>query len=411
MRRRIVITGLGILSSIGNSVDEVSASLRDNRSGLAAVPEWVEYGFKSRVAGTVKMPDVDSLRKDFGIKARFMDVTAIHTLICAEQAIADSGLSPEDLNSIKTGCIASSGFSSASPFQEAIAQLQGQKKMTSAFEVTRAMASSVSANLSNYYGIRGRSYSMSSACATSVHNVGHGAELIQQGICDLVIAGGAEEVSPVYTSMFEGMRKVLSKSYNDQPQKASRAFDKDRDGFVISGGAGVVILEEYDRAVARGAPIYGEIIGFGTSTDGHDIIQPHPGGEGCQRCMEVALENAGISPAAIDYINAHGTATPAGDLAETIAIRNLFDDHPVKISSTKSLTGHGIGAAGVHELIYCLLMMKEGFVTASVNIDNMDSAFEDLNIVTANQVADLNTVMTNSFGFGGTNGSLIVSKV
>ncbi len=411
MSRRIVITGLGITSSIGNCVDEVLESLKTNRSGLSAVPEWAGYGFKSQVAGSVKLPDVESLREDFGAKARFMDVTAIHSLICAEQAIADSGLSPEELRSEKTGCIASSGFSSANPFMEAAAQLNGQKKIVSTFEVTRAMASSVSANLSNYYGIRGRSYSISSACATSVHNIGHAAELIKHGICDLVLAGGAEEVSPVYTTMFEGMRKVLSKSYNDQPHKASRAFDKDRDGFVISGGAGAVILEEYERAVARGAPIYGELVGFGTSTDGHDIIQPHPGGDGCYRCMDEALHNAGISPNSIDYINAHGTSTPAGDLAESIAIRELFGEHPVKISSTKSLTGHGIGAAGVHELIYCLLMMNNDFVSASVNIDNMDSAFEGLDIVTENRAACLETVMTNSFGFGGTNGSLIISKV
>lgn len=411
MSKRIVVTGCGVVSSIGNSCDEVLASLQKNRSGIEFVKEWAEYGFKSHVAGTIKLPDIDSLRRDFGPKARFMDVSAIYGLLCAEQAIADSRLTIDDLTSEKMGCIAGSGFSNSAPYQQAVERISGRARKIGPFEVTRSMASSMSANLTYYYGIKGRSYSLSSACATSLHNIGHACELIKSGVCDLVMAGGAEEVSPVFTCMFDGMRKVMSSDYNDQPHRASRAYDKDRDGFVISGGAGLVILEEYSRAVARNAPIYGEIVGFGTSTDGHDIVQPDPDGMGCFRCMDIALKDAGCKPEDIDYINTHGTSTPVGDLAEAVAIRKLLGEHPARISSTKSLTGHGIGATGALELIYCLLMMKEKFVTASVNIENRDSAFDDLNIVTRNESCQLNTVLTNSFGFGGTNGSLIIKRI
>lgn len=411
MNKRIVVTGCGIISSIGNSCDQVLSSLQKNQSGICAVPEWAELGFKSQVAGTIKLPDIDSLRRDFGQKARFMDVSAIYALLCAEQAIADSGLTEDDLKSERTACIAGSGFSNAEPFLQALERVAGRSKRIGPFEVTRSMASSVSANLTFYYGIKGRSYSISSACATSLHNIGHAYELIKSGACDIALAGGAEEVSPIYTCMFDGMRKVMSSGFNDQPERASRAYDKDRDGFVISGGAGLVVLEEYHRAKARNAPIYGEIIGFGTSSDGHDIVQPDPEGVGCYRCMDIALKEAGCNPGSIDYVNTHGTSTPIGDHAEAVAIRNIFKDHPVKISSTKSLTGHGIGATGAQELIYCLLMMKENFVTASVNIENRDSVFDDLNIITRNQSCQLNNVLTNSFGFGGTNGSLIVRRL
>jgi 3-oxoacyl-[acyl-carrier-protein] synthase I len=411
MTRRVVITGMGIISSIGNDCREVLASLKDNRSGVEAVPAWSDYGFKSQVAGTIKMPDAESLREDFGPQARYMGVPALYALICAEQAIADSGLRAEDLASHKTGCISGGGFSNAESYQQAVARVDGGNRYIGPNEVTRSMGSSISANLSAYYGIKGRSYSISSACATSLHNIGHAAELIKSSACDVVLSGGAEELSPIFTSMFEGMRRVLSKSNNADPTKASRAFDKDRDGFVISGGAGMVILEEYEHAKARNATIYGEVTGFGTSSDGHDIIRPDPEGNGCYRCMDEAIQNAGCTPESVDYVNAHGTSTPAGDLAEANAVRKLFGEHSVKLSSTKSLTGHGIAASGAQELIYCLLMMKEGFVTASVNIENQDSAFDDLNIVTKNQECQLNTVMTNSFGFGGTNGTLLVSKV
>lgn len=411
MNRRIVITGCGVVSSIGNSCREVLQSLQQNRSGIVAMPEWEALGFKSLVAGTIKLPDTDSLRNDFGQKARFMDVSALYSLICAEEAIGASRIDRSELASERAACIVGSGFSSSEPFRQAFEKIDGRSKRIGPFEVTRSMASSVSANLAIYYGIKGRSYSISSACATSLHNIGHAYELIKNGQCDLAIAGGAEEVSPAFTCMFDGMRKVMSSGYNNEPQRASRAYDKNRDGFVISGGAGIVVLEEYERAIARNAPILGEIIGFGTSSDGHDIVQPDPEGMGCYRCMEIALQDAHCSPAAIDYINTHGTSTPIGDFAETVAIRKIFGDQPVRMSSTKSLTGHGIGATGAQEIIYCLLMMNEGFVTASVNIDNLDESFDGLNIVRRNENCELNTVLTNSFGFGGTNGSLVLRKV
>lgn len=411
MNRRIVVTGCGVVSSIGNSCGEVLQSLQHNKSGIVAMPEWENFGFKSQVAGSIKLPDIDSLRNDFGQKARFMDVSALYSLICAEEAIAASQIDRSELASERTACIVGSGFSNSEPFRQALDRIEGRSRRIGPFEVTRSMASSVSANLSFYYGIKGRSYSISSACATSLHNIGHAYELIKSGTCDLAIAGGAEEVSPVFTCMFDGMRKVMSSGFNHEPQRASRAYDKNRDGFVISGGAGIVVLEEYERARERNAPIYGEIIGFGTSSDGHDIVQPDPEGMGCYRCMDIALHDAKCSPADIDYINTHGTSTPIGDFAETVAIRKIFGAQPVRISSTKSLTGHGIGATGAQEIIYSLLMMKEGFVTASVNIDDLDEAFEGLNIVRRNESCALDKVLTNSFGFGGTNGSMILSKL
>jgi 3-oxoacyl-[acyl-carrier-protein] synthase I len=411
MTRRVVVTGCGVVSSVGNNCGEALAALQQNKSGIEIVPEWIDYGFKTHLAGTIKLPNVDSLRANYGQKARFMDVSALYALMCAEEAIADSGLTPEDLTGEKVGCVVSSGFGSPEPYRQALDRLAGRIKKLGPFEVTRAMASSVSANLSFYYGMRGRSYSITSACATSLHNVGNAYELIKHGICDLVLAGGSEEVSPVFTCMFDGMRKVMSSGFNTEPQRASRAFDRDRDGFVISGGGGLVILEEYERAKARNAPIYGEVVGFGTSADGHDIVQPDPEGKGCQRCMTIALSEAGCSPQDIDYINAHGTSTPAGDLAEGVGIRKTFGTHPVRVSSTKSLTGHGMGGTGAQELIFSLLMMKENFVAASVNVDNRDSNFDDVNIVVKNESCQISTILTNSFGFGGTNGSLIVKKV
>jgi len=273
------------------------------------------------------------------------------------------------------------------------------------------MTSSCSANLVNFYGIKGRSYSISSACATSLHNIGNACELIWSGVCDMSLAGGADEVSAIMTANFDGMRTALSTAFNETPEKASRPYDKRRDGFVISGGAGIVIVEEYERAKKRNAPIYGEIIGYGASSDGHDIIQPHPQGDGAYRCIKEALKGAKCNPEEIDYINTHGTGTPVGDVAECIAIEKAFGTYKVPISSTKALTGHGIGAAGVHELIYCLLMMKHDFITASVNIEELDPAFAEFNIIQENTKTSLKKVLTNSFGFGGTNACLIVQLI
>ncbi len=410
MGKRVVVTGIGIVSSIGNNCDEVITSLKENISGIESVPEWSEYGFKTHVAGTIKLPDISTLRQDFGAKARYMDLSSIYSLICAEQAIKDSGLSVEDLKSEKTGCVAGSSFSNSDPFVQAANRIAGRENDLGPFDIARSLSNSIPASFSSYYGIRGRSYSIGSACATSVHNVGHACELIKSGACDVILAGGAEELSPILTCKFDGVGRVMSRLYNDNPTKASRAYDKDRDGFVISGGAGIVVLEDYDRAVKRKAHIYGEITGFGVSSDGYDIIKPDPDGTGCYRCMDEAIKDAGCKPEEIDYINSHGTSTKRGDVVEARSISKLFGDHPVKVSSTKSLTGHGIGATGVQELIYCLLMMKEEFVVASVNIENRDSEFDDINIVMENESCKLNRVLTNSFGFGGTNGSLVVER-
>ncbi len=410
MRRKVVITGYGIVSSIGNNRDEVLAALKSNRSGIVAMPQWSEYGFKSQVAGIIKMEDVNTLRKDIGSSARYMDLSAIYAFIATQQAVADSCLSSADIANDRTGCIVGSGLCSTHPISKATSVVSSGKGKNSPYGITRCMSSSTSANIANFYGCKGRSYSISSACATSLHNIGHAFELVSTGICDTVIAGGSEEVSPVITSMFEGMRNALSKSFNETPTKASRPYDRKRDGFVISGGGGMVIVEAYEKARARNAPIYAEIAGFGASTDGHDIVQPQPQGRGASRCMTEALNMAKCPPEAIDYINTHGTSTTAGDLAEVKAIQKVFNGYRVPLSSTKSITGHAIGAAGVNELIYCLLMMQEGFISASININKRDPVFDDINIITNNVPHRLDTVLTNSFGFGGTNACLIVKK-
>ena len=411
MSRRVAITGCGIISSIGNSCTEVLDSLQVNRSGIVAVPEWAELGLRSRVGGTIKGVDLESHQQEIGLKSRYMDLSAIYTVLSAMEAVSDSGIDPDALASERVGCIVGVGTSSPDPIYETGSKLNGHGGRITPYGVTRAMSSSCSANLVNFYGIKGRSYSISSACATSLHNIGHGFELISSGVCDIVLAGGAEEVSLIMVSMFDGMRTVLSTAFNDTPKYASRPYDRARDGFVISGGAGIVVLEELESAKKRNAPIYGEILGYGASSDGHDIIQPAPNGEGAVRCMKEALAMAHCSTDDIDYINSHGTSTPVGDVAEGRAIQRVFGDWKVPISSTKSLTGHGIGATGAQELIYCLLMMKHGFITASVNIEELDPAFANLNIVRENRDASLNRILNNSFGFGGTNASMIIGKV
>jgi 3-oxoacyl-[acyl-carrier-protein] synthase-1 len=410
MDKKIVISGCGIVSSIGNNCNEVLHALQNNRSGIVGLPEWSDYSLKSRVAGTIKMPEIDELRQAIGGKSRFMDLSSIYALCSAIEATNDSKLAPQHLASDRVGCVVGGAFCSMEPLSRAAGIIASNRGKSSPYDVTRSIASSCSANIVNYFGIEGRSYSISSACATSLHNIGHAYELVKNGICDLVLAGGSEEVSPMITCMFNGMRNAISKSYNESPEKASRPYDKHRDGFVISGGSGIAIVEDYEHAQNRGAPIYGEIIGYGASTDGHDIVQPHPEGNGIYRCILEALKMADCSANEIDYINVHATSTPAGDLAEALAIRRAFGEYRVPLSSTKSITGHGIGAAGAQELIYCLLMMRHGFITASVNIEERDEAFEGFNIVTENQAVSLNTILTNSYGFGGTNACLIVRK-
>jgi len=411
MKRRAVITGCGIISSIGNNCQEVLRSLQDNKSGISYVAEWAELGFKSCVAGTIKGLDIDAVREKIGLKSRYMDMSALYSTLSSMEAIADSGLAPDDFSSERVACIVGSGVSNTEPIYQAGAKLfSGNGKITP-YGVTRSMTSSSSANLVNVYGIKGRSYSISSACATSLHNIGHACELIWSDRCDMALAGGADEVSAIMTANFDGMRSALSTAFNKTPQQASRPYDKKRDGFVISGGAGIVVVEELEHARKRNAPIFVEVIGYGASSDGHDIIQPHPQGDGAYRCLQEALVMAQCPAETIDYINTHGTGTPAGDLAECLAINRAFGDYRVPISSTKALSGHGIGAAGAHELIYCLMMMKHGFITASVNIEELDPAFVDYAIVRQNRDAKLNRVLTNSFGFGGTNACMIVGTL
>ena len=346
-------------------------------------------GFKSCVAGTIKGIDIEENKKNNRIKIPIYGFVRVIFCISFPEAIESSCLTIEELASERVGCIVGSGVSNTEPIYQAGAKLFSKSGKITPYGVTRSMTSSCSANLVNLYGIKGRSYSISSACATSLHNIGNACELIWSGICDMALAGGADEVSAIMTANFDGMRTALSTAFNETPEKASRPYDKKRDGFVISGGAGIVIVEEYERAKKRNAPIYGEIIGYGASSDGHDIIQPHPQGEGAYRCIKEALQLAKCNPEEIDYINTHGTGTPAGDIAECIAIGKAFGSYKVPISSTKALTGHGIGAAGVHELIYCLLMMKHDFITASVNIEELDPAFADCNIIPGKQTSNI----------------------
>jgi len=410
MDKRVVITGYGIISSIGNNNKDVLHSLQTNKSGVVYVPEWNELNFNSCVGGTIKDIDFDETRMEIGLKSRYMDDTTIYCSLAAMEAKEKSLLTDEQIASKRTSCFVGSGISSTDPIYRSGNKVKENKGKVTPFDVTRGMSSSCSGILAYLFNMKGRSYSICSACATSLHNIGHGYEVIKSGKSDVVMAGGAEEVTSTTTAMFDEMRSALSINHNDDPEKASRPYDSERSGFVISGGAGIVIIEELEHALQRGAEIYGEIVGFGATSDGYDIIKPHPEGDGALRCMKEALLDADCDKYEIDYINTHGTSTYAGDLAEAKSIKTLFENIKVPISSTKSLTGHGLGAAGAQELIYCLLMMQNNFITASANIDNLDKDFEDINIVIKNRETELNTIMTNSFGFGGTNACLIIKK-
>lgn len=411
MKPRAVITGCGIISSIGNNCQEVLKSLQCNTSGIEHMPEWAELDLRSQVAGTIKGLDVEQVRQKIGEMSRYMDISSLYAALSAREAVEDAKIPLELLSSERVACIVGSGTSNTEPIARTGLGIHEKKITATPYDITRSMSNSCSANLANIYGIKGRSYSMSSACATSLHNIGHGCELIWNGSHDMVIAGGAEEVSAIIAVMFDRMRTAISKSFNQIPSKASRPYDKKRDGFVVSGGSGIVILEELTHAKQRGAQIYGEITGYGATSDGHDIIQPHPEGDGACRCMKEALKMANCPPDKVDCINTHATSTTAGDIAEAKAIQRVFGSIPVPISATKSHTGHGIGAAGAQELIYCLLMMKHGFIPASINIETLDDPFKNLNIVRENKTVSLNTILKNSFGFGGTNACLVINRV
>ena len=402
--RRVVITGLGIVSSLGNDKASVSASLRLGKSGIRANPVYAEMGFRSQISGRPEI-DLESLidRKD----KRFMGDAAAYACVAMQNAIADSGLTPEMVSQPRTGLIAGSGGASSINQVEAadIARSKGVKRI-GPYMVPRTMSSTISACLSTAFKIKGINYSIASACATSAHCIGSAMEQIQLGKQDIMFAGGGEEESWAQSCLFDAMGAMSSK-YNATPEIASRAYDANRDGFVIAGGAGMVVLEDYDHAIARGARIYAEIIGYGATSDGYDMVAPS--GEGAKRCMELALTTVDTP---IDYINAHGTSTPVGDAAELRAVREVFGANSPKISSTKSLSGHSLGAAGVQEAIYCLLMMEDDFIAGSVNIETLDPAAEGMNVVQKTIAnAGLKTVMSNSFGFGGTNATLVMRKL
>jgi len=402
--RRVVVTGLGIVSSIGNNATEVLASLREAKSGVVAAPDYAELGFRCQVHATVKLDSWEALVDRRA--ARFLAPGTAYAHIAMEQAIADSGLEEADVSNERTGLIVGSGGPSTRVIVEAAATTKEKgPKRIGPFAVPKAMSSGPSAVLSTWFKIRGINYSISSACATSAHCIGAGAEQIQMGKQDIVFAGGCEELDWTLSNLFDAMG-AMSSNFNDRPAVASRAYDKDRDGFVIAGGAGIVVLEEYEHAKARGAKIYGEVVGYAANSDGFDMVAPS--GEGAARCMKIAMAEAGGRT--IDYLNPHGTSTPVGDSKEMGAVRTVFGDKAPLISSTKSLTGHSLGAAGAQEAIYSILMLDNGFAAQSANIENLDPEFADLPILLQRSDKPLTTVMSNSFGFGGTNGTLIISK-
>jgi len=403
--RRVVVTGLGVVSSIGNSKQEVLESLKAGRSGIRFCDTYAEMGFRSHIHGDIKL-DLDTA-VDRKVR-RFMGDGAAYNYVAMQEAIADSGLEAGEISNPRTGLIMGSGGPSTSNQVEAadIARTKSPKRV-GPYMVPRCMSSTNSANLSTAFKIKGLSYSISSACSTSAHCIGTGYEQIQMGKQDIVFAGGGEEVHWTLTVLFDAMG-ALSSKYNDRPEKASRPYDVNRDGFVISGGAGVVVLEELGHARARGAKIYAELVGYGATSDGVDMVAPS--GEGAVRCMRQALATMGNTK--IDYINAHGTSTPVGDMVELKAVREVFGADFPPLASTKSLTGHAQGAAGVHEAIYSLLMLEHGFLAASANIDELDPEAGDAPILrTRVDDATLNCVLSNSFGFGGTNASLAFKRL
>ena len=409
--RRVVVTGIGIVSSIGTDADAVTQSLRNGTSGIVAAPDYAEFGFRSQVKGAV---DIDLSEHIDRKQMRFMGEGAGYAVVAMQQAVADSGLSEAEVSHPRTGLIAGSGGPSTANLLAAadVTREKGPKRV-GPYMVPRCMSSTVSACIATFFKIKGVNYTISSACSTSAHCITAGADAIRYGMQDVVFAGGGEELHWTLSVLFDAMG-AMSSRYNDTPEKASRAYDANRDGFVIAGGGGMVVLEDYDRAVARGAKIYAEIVGYGANSDGHDMVAPS--GEGAQRCMELALagfdRNGLVQP--VDYINAHGTSTPVGDVKELEAVHAVFGPRgylPV-VTSTKSLTGHSLGATGVQEAIYTMLMMQNSFIGASINIDEPDEAIGDIPIPSAcMENKQISLALSNSFGFGGTNATLALARI
>ncbi|UWQ18615.1 beta-ketoacyl-ACP synthase I [Jannaschia sp. M317] len=405
--RRVVVTGIGIVSPIGNTPDEVEASLRAGKSGITFAPKYAEHGFRSQVHGE---PDIDLTEHIDKRNLRFMGPGAAYNFIAMERAIADSGLEQNEVSNERTGLVMGSGGPSTSNFFTAFDTVinKGSPKRMGPFMVTRCMSSTNSACLATPFGIKGVNYSITSACTTSLHCMGNGVEQIQFGKQDIVFAGGGEEVDWTLSCLFDAMGAMSSK-YNDTPEKASRPYDATRDGFVIAGGAGVVVLEERDRAIARGAKIYGEVTGYGATSDGADMVAPS--GEGGERAMRLALSQL-PEDRSIGYVNAHGTSTPVGDIKEIVALRNIFGEgNTPPVGSTKSMTGHSLGATGVQEAIYSMIMMNKGFIAPSINVTELDPALSASEINTElTEGVEIDSILSNSFGFGGTNGTVIISK-
>ena len=405
--RRVVVTGLGIVSPIGNNADEVLTSLKAGKSGIVSSPEMAEHGFRSQIAGTVKLDITEHVEKR---ALRFMGPGAAYAYIAMGQAIADAGLDDDTVSNVRTGLIAGSGGPSTSAMFTAhnIVKDTGATKRIGPFAVPKCMSSTISANLSTQYKIKGINYSITSACSTSLHCIGSASEQIMMGKQDVMFAGGAEELDWTLSCLFDAMGAMSSK-YNDTPEKASRAFDANRDGFVIAGGGAMLVLESLEHAQARGAKIYAEVTGFAATSDGHDMVAPS--GEGGERAMRLALQSL-PEGRKVSYINAHGTSTPVGDVGEIEAVRRVFGQGSTPpVSSTKSMTGHSQGATGASEAVYCLLMLQEDFIAPSINVETLDPNLDPAEIATTRvDNAGLDTIMTNSFGFGGTNGSMLLSK-
>ena len=403
MNRRIAITGMGIASCLGNDLDTVSASLREGRAGIRFLPDHAEQGLRSQVGGAVEL-DLEAVI-DRKLK-RFMSDAAAYSYVAMRDAIADAGLDEAQVSHPRTGLVAGSGGGSSHWQVETadILRARGVRKV-GPYMVPRTMCSTVSANLATAFKIKGVSYSISAACATSAHCIGAAADLIRHGAQDIVFAGGGEDLHWSMSVMFDAMG-ALSTSFNDRPQQASRPYDADRDGFVIAGGGGMLVLEDWDHAIARGARIHAELVGYGVTSDGADMVAPS--GEGAVRCMRMAMQ--GHEHRKVDYLNTHGTSTPLGDVTELQAVREVFGTDLPPISSTKALSGHSLGAASVHEAIYCLLMMRDGFIAGSANIERLDERAEGFPIVRESRDAQLDLVMSNSFGFGGTNSTLVFAR-
>ena len=398
------------MSCLGHDYAQVVKALQAGSSGVRAMPEWESLGLKSRVAGAIVDVEPKLQRSSIPKKLRFaMSEASKYCCIAALDAVADSGLGESDVQSERTACIVGTGIGSVESIHAGGQQVySGKIGALSPFAVLKGMASSSSAAVANLLAVHGRSYSISSACSTSSHTIGTAYELVRTGLVDRAITGGGEEVHPLITSGFQALRFALASKYNDTPERASRPYDVDRDGFVVGGGAGIVVLEELEAAVARGARIRAEIIGFGTSSDGFDMVMPEPTGTYAARCILKAFEGSGVRPREVGAVNTHGTATARGDVAEVNAMRTAFDGDLPPFSSTKSMTGHPLGAAGALETIFCVGMLEHDFIAPSINIENLDPEFAGLPVVTTARFVELDTILSNSFGFGGTNASLLL---